>query len=432
MNSYRIKSYSHIYMIGRKSSKRKLFYLLFGILVLLLFMPWTQNIRAKGQVTTIYQDQRPQEINTIIGGRVIKWHVNEGDFVKQGDTLLQLEEVKVDYLDPNLLGRTREQLDEKKISVNYYQDKAGTAGLQIDAINQSLKLKLEQLDNKILQLEYKRRADSADVIAAGNDLKIASIQFNRQKSLYDSGLVSLTQLEQRNIQYQQASAKKISADNRLANTKQELIIVNIEKSALWQEFLEKTAKARGDQLQSLSEMAGGKAEIAKLQNLYSSYSIRNGMYIIRAPQSGQVTRVMKSGIGEFVKEGEIVGQIVPEKQKLLVEVYVRPVDLPLLQPGQKIRFLFDGFPAVVFSGWPKASTGTFGGLISSIDGSVSPNGKFRVLIKEDPEDRPWPKELKVGTGANAIALLNDVPLWYELWRNINGFPPDYYKHQSKK
>jgi hypothetical protein len=33
----------------------------------------------------------------------------------------------------------------------------------------------------------------------------------------------------------------------------------------------------------------------------------------------------------------------------------------------------------------------------------------------------------MGGGANGIALLKDVPIGYELWRNINGFPPEYYK-----
>jgi hypothetical protein len=33
----------------------------------------------------------------------------------------------------------------------------------------------------------------------------------------------------------------------------------------------------------------------------------------------------------------------------------------------------------------------------------------------------------VGSGASGIALLNDVPIWYELWRQLNGFPPDYYE-----
>jgi hypothetical protein len=55
-----------------------------------------------------------------------------------------------------------------------------------------------------------------------------------------------------------------------------------------------------------------------------------------------------------------------------------------------------------------------------------------VLIKEDPTEKPWPKQLKIGTGAQGIALLKDVPVWYELWRNINGFPPDYYKPSADK
>ena len=31
----------------------------------------------------------------------------------------------------------------------------------------------------------------------------------------------------------------------------------------------------------------------------------------------------------------------------------------------------------------------------------------------------------MGSGVYGWALLDDVPVWYELWRQINGFPPDY-------
>ena len=40
--------------------------------------------------------------------------------------------------------------------------------------------------------------------------------------------------------------------------------------------------------------------------------------------------------------------------------------------------------------------------------------------------------MKIGTGASGIAILNDVPIWYEIWRNINGFPPDYYQVNTQK
>ena len=424
---YSITSYTHIYKHNKNSRVRLWFFICVLVFVIFLFLPWTQNIRAKGTVTTLYQDQRPQQVNTIIGGRVMKWHIKEGDYVKAGDTLVQLTEVKTDYLDPNLLQRTQEQLAGKQLSVEYYKSKVGVTDQQIGAINSGLQLKLNQLLNKLNQMQLKVQADSAEAVAANNDFTIGTKQFNRQKAMYDSGLVSLTQLETRNQQFQNAMAKKISAENKLANSKQDLTITRIEMSALQQENLEKVSKAQGEQFQSLTQIASGQADVAKLENQYASYTIRNGMYYVLASQSGQIVKAQKAGIGEFVKDGDMIAEIVPDKIQYAVEMFVQPFDLPLLATGQKVRFLFDGFPAIVFSGWPKASSGTFGGEIVAVESNVSVNGKFRVLVKEDATDKPWPKELKMGTGAQGITLLKDVAVWYELWRNINGFPPDYYE-----
>ena len=426
MNDNTIKSYTHIYQHNKNSKIKGWFLVCVLIFIIFLFLPWTQNIRANGTVTTLYQEQRPQQVNTVIGGRVMKWHIKEGDYVKAGDTLIQLTEIKVDYLDPNLLQRTQEQLAGKQQSVEYYKSKVGVADQQIGAINSGLQLKLNQFRNKLNQLHLKVQADSAEAATANNDLAIGIKQYNRQKTMYDSGLVSLTQLESRNQQLQNAQAKKISAENKLQNSKQDLTITRIEMSALKQENLEKVTKAQGEQFQSLTQIASGQSDIAKLESQYASYNIRNGLYFVLASQSGQIIKAQKSGIGEFVKDGDMIAEIVPDKIQYAVEMFVRPLDLPLLVKGQKVRFLFDGFPAIVFSGWPKASSGTFGGEIVAIESNLSVNGKFRVLVKEDAKERPWPKELKVGVGAQAITLLMDVPAWYELWRNINGFPPDYY------
>ncbi len=432
MNKNKLKAYTHIYRYNRKSNVKWWFFG-FGLLfVIFLFLPWTQNTRAKGTVTTLYQDQRPQEVNTVIGGRVMKWYIKEGDYLKAGDTLVQLSEVKTDYLDPRLLQRTQEQLAGKQLSVEYYKNKVGIADQQIGAINTGLQLKLNQLLNKLNQLQLKIQADSAEAAAANNDFNIGIKQYERQKVMYDSGLVSLTQLEIRNQQFQNAQAKKISAENKLANSKQDLTITRIEMSALQQENLEKVTKTQGEQFQSLTQIANGQSDIAKLENQYASYTIRNGMYFILASQSGQIVKAQKAGIGEFVKDGDMIAEIVPDKIQYAVEMFVQPLDLPLLAKGQKVRFLFDGFPAIVFSGWPKASSGTFGGEIVAVESNVSVNGKFRVLVKEDIADKLWPKELKIGAGAQGIALLKDVPVWYELWRNINGFPPDYYKKEDNQ
>lgn len=421
------QSEQHIFQHDRKSNVRYWFYGILIALGLFAFLPWTQNIRSRGLVTTLYQDQRPQEVNAIIGGQLIKWYVKEGDRVNAGDTLAQLGEVNVDYLDPALLERTAEQLEGKQQSVDLYRSKAQTADRQKNALETALPLKIEQLTNKLAQLQLKLQSDSAELQAAKNEWTIAKIQFDRQRALYDSGVVSLTQLEQRNQAYQAALAKRISAENKMVATQQELSITRIEMATQQQEYREKIAKTEGDRFSSLTELANGEVEIAKLNNQLASFNLRNKLYYIIAPQNGQIINASKAGIGEYVKPGDLILTIVPEKFVYAVELFVRPVDVPLISAGQKVRFLFDGFPAIVFSGWPGQSYGTFGGEVVAVERYNNKEGLFRVLIKEDPADRPWPQELQVGTGAMGIALLKDVPVWYEIWRNINGFPADYYK-----
>ena len=413
----RFRSFDLVYRIGMKNHIQ---YWLIGALVsfmAILFLPWTQNIRAKGAITTLRQEQRPQELNSIIPGRIIKWYIKEGDIVKAGDTIAQLAEIKDNYLDPELLNRTKEQINAKKSSVSFYGDKVAAADAQITAMQQVLILKMKQLSLKAV-------ADSFEAVSATNDLEIAEAQFRRQKIMRDSGLSSLVQLEQRNQYYQSALAKKTSAEMKFCNTKTELIQAQAE-------FLEKKSKAQGEKAAAQSEISNSRADVAKLSNQYENYRIRNGMYYLIAPQGGQIVQASKSGLNEILKEGEKIAEIVPLQIDHAVEIYVRPVDLPLLSKGQKVRFQFDGYPAIVFSGWPKASYGIFSGEIAVIESSVSGNGNFRVLIGEDKSYRPWPKTLMLGTGASAIALLNDVPVWYELWRNINGFPPEYYQTNEK-
>ena len=427
-----LESHEKIFLFDRPSTVRIwVLGTLIGSLAILL-LPWTQNIRARGSVTTLRPDQRPQEVPTVIPGKVVKWHVREGDYVKTGDTIIQIAEVKDDYLDPALIQRTREQITAKSDAVQSYRSKSETALRQVDALQQAMYLKMRDMDNRILQQRMRIRSDSMELLAAVNDLSIKTEQFRRQKVMYDSGVVSLVQFEQRNQALQESAAKRTAAQIKYDNARQEMLRLQLERNGEIQQYLEKISKAEGDRFQALSQVSTGEGDISKLTNQFTNYTIRNGLYTITAPQNGQVVKAKKAGIGEILKDGEMIVEVVPTDVQRAIEIFVRPVDLPLLATGQKVRFLFDGFPAIVFSGWPNASYGTFGGIVAAIESNVSPNGKFRILVREDANDKPWPKELMMGTGAMAIALLKDVPIWYELWRNINGFPPDFYRPDYDK
>lgn len=427
-----LTSFKKIYRINRKSRAKHWLWGTLVVLLVVLLLPWTQNIRARGTITTLRQEQRPQQVNTVIAGAVLKWHVKEGDFVNAGDTILQLGEVKVDYFDSKLMERTAEQIEAKKMSAEGYKNKAVTTVTQVEALEQARELKLQSLDNKILQQQLKVKSDEAELQAANKELETYTRQIHAARIMLDSGAISLTEFEKRTVNYQNGLAKTNSYTNKLMQSRQELTNLNIEKQAAVQDYADKIAKADGERYSSLSNAASTEAEVSKLQNQYANYDARNKLYYILASQSGQITKAKKAGIGEFVKEGEMIVEIVPDDKQLAVELFIDPMDLPLVSTGQRVQFVFDGFPAIVFSGWPSGSYGTFGGRIIAVETAVSDNGKFRVLVTEDEALRKWPPQLRLGGGAQGIMLLKDVSIYYELWRNINGFPPDYYKPAEKK
>jgi multidrug efflux pump subunit AcrA (membrane-fusion protein) len=399
--------------------------------LLILFLPWTQNISGSGSVTTLKPDQRPQTIQSAIAGRIEKWYVQEGDFVRKGDTILFISEIKEDYFDPNLVQNTKSQVEAKKLAVQSYGGKVTSLAAQINAIENEKRLKLQKAKNKIRQSLLKVKSDSMDLEAVKTQIKIAQTQFNRSVTLNKEGLKPLTDVEEKRLKLQDVEAKIITQENKLLASKNELINAQVEISRINAEYTEKASKARGDQYTALSSQYDTEAQVNKLQNQYVNYQIRNGMYYIKAPQDGYVNRAIQSGIGETIKEGTQIVSIMPAKYDIAVETFVSPTDLPLVHKGEKVRVWFDGWPTVVFSGWPNMSYGTFGGRIVAVENFISPNGKFRVLIAPDKDEEPWPKQVSIGSGAQTLALLDNVPIWFEIWRKLNGFPPNYYQPKSE-
>lgn len=426
-----IKAFDFIYFRHRKHFVSRVIYVILAIFFVFIFLPWTQNIRSKGFVTTLYQDDRPQQLVSQIPGKILKWYIKEGDLVNAGDTILMLGEVKDEYLDPNIIGRTGSQIEENQNKARFYAGKIETTRQQIDNLERQRDLKMNSLNNKRTQIERKIEAKQAELTAARIDLQQSKDQIDRAKIMFEQDAISKFELERRNATYQKAQAAFTDKQNELDNLKQDLIINRLDIDNALQEYGEKINKAQGDIFTSNSEVAAAREKIADLSIKQENLTSRSQYYFLTAPQKGQVVQAKKAGINEIIKEGEMVVEIIPQDVQLAVEVFVEPFDVPLLTVGQKARFIFDGFPAIVFSGWPQSSIGTFGGKIIAVETNRNINGKFRVLLIEDPEDRPWPPSLRIGAGALSFALLKDVPVWYELWRNINGFPPEFYKPDMK-
>lgn len=400
--------------------------------LIILFLPWTQNVTGEGYLTTLTPDQRPQTIQSPIPGRIERWYVKEGDFVQKGDTILHISEIKNEYFDPMLVERTGQQIKAKSMSVLSYQEKVKALDNQIEALKQELKLKLEQARNKLLQAKLKVQSDSIDLEAAKTNIIIANRQFDRTSQLESEGLKAVTDVEEKRLKQQETQAKLISQENKLLASKNEVINAEVEITRVKAEYADKIAKAQSDKFTAQSNQFDSEAQVTKLENEFSNYEIRNDLYYIRAPRNGFINKALQSGIGETFKEGDQLVGIMPAQYEMAVETFVRPIDLPLMHLGEKVRIQFDGWPVIIFSGWPNLSYGTYGGVVVAIETFISDNGKYRILLAPDAEDHPWPKDLRVGSGANTIALLEDVPIWFELWRQLNGFPPNYYQPENGK
>lgn len=426
-----IKSHQSVFQLLAIRKVANVVYILLAFAMLILFLPWTQNVYMEGYLTTLEPETRPQEIQTIIDGRIDAWYVKEGGFVKQGDTIARIGEIKDIYWDPLIIDRTKEQILAKKMAIDAYSQKIVAQEKQEQQLRLNLNLKLKQTKNKLIQTKLKLSADSANIIAAQTDYANFKAQYERGKELFARDLISRNELESRQNRIQSAMAKLNKAENDFAINNNEFLNIEIELNNLEAEYLEKIFKIQSEIQSVISDYSKANEELAKLNNLLASYIIRSGNYYITAPQNGQIINIFKAGLGENVKAGEALASITPDRQHLAVAFYVPAIDVPLFEKGRHIRILFDGWPAIVFSGWPGASFGTFGGNVKVIDNNISDNGMFRLLIAPDTTTRDrWPTQLVMGSGAKGYALLKDVPVWYELWRRLNGFPPEFYQSNS--
>jgi adhesin transport system membrane fusion protein len=433
IKNFDFKSYKSgqlIFSISYFNQLNRFLFAIFLVFLVLLFLPWTQNIVGKGYVTTLQPDKRPQSIQSPIPGRIEAWFVREGDLVNKGDTLLKISEVKSDYFDPELLLRTAQQLKAKEKSVKAYAEKRTALETQIIALELEMELKLSQAENKQQQILLYVENDSLKLEAAKTDRNIAEIRLNRVNSLSKQGLKATREVEEKQLNLRKTEAAFIGASNNFLNAKNEVQIASSEIKRLQASFQEKLAKVKSEKATAASLQYEAEGAVAKLKNTLANYKKRQALQYITAPQKGYINKALKGGLGETFKEGDKIVSIMPEDYQIAVETYIRPIDMPLLKVGESARVEFDGWPAIVFSGWPNASYGTYGAKVVAIENYISENDLYRVLLAPDPEDNPWPEQVRIGSGARTIALLSRVPVWYEIWRQLNGFPPQYYNMEE--
>ncbi len=439
---------------ARATGKALFLFLALGSLFVAL-APWQQSVKGTGNVMAYAPLERQQTIETPIKGRIVRLGagIYENAYVKQGDLIAEIADIDTGYL-----ARLEGQLS--------------AAGRQLDAAESLLEANVRNLeaaktvvssyDSQLLA--YRRvkeqivAAADADIASAKNKVEAerqqlaqyeaASAQvkadYERQKTLYEEQIASQLKYQETRRKRMEAEAKVAKSQAYVRAAENELVSKQNERNAKEQkaqvdiDYATAAArKATADVAKAESTVAKAQSDLTKTQKelLETETKVaRQQSQTIVAPFDGYVTRITPNQSTKVLKEGDPICIIVPDTTDQAVQIWLDGNDAPLVEPGRHVRLQFEGWPAVQFAGWPSVAVGTFGGEVVSVDATDDGKGKFRILVLPDESDQPWPKErfLRQGVRANGWVLLDEVPLWYEIWRNMNGFPPAISTNEPKK
>lgn len=385
-------------------------------MIFVLVSPWQQSVPGTGRVIAYAPLERQQTLEAPIKGRIVEWWVQEGTHVKAGDPIAQVGDN-----DPEYLQRLQNERDALQRQLDAYQE-------QVDALSQRIDSTQEGRDSKVASAQAKARSAENKVRKArqkllANEAKLETNLQNleRHKLLFEDGLVSQRKLELARLYEAEARTNRDAARHEVEVERDLLESARADLAEARAEGDAKVDKARSELSKAESELAAGQAKLNKINTSIA----RQQSQLITAPRDGTILRLLANQNTEQVKEGDPIAILVPDADQRAVELWVDGNDAALLSQGRKVRLQFEGWPAVQFTGWPSVATGTFGGQVVLVDAASNNNGDFRVLVRPDPDDHPWPDAhyLRQGVRANGWVMLDTVTVAFEIWRQLNGFPP---------
>jgi multidrug efflux pump subunit AcrA (membrane-fusion protein) len=393
------------------------------MLVAVALSPWQQNLPGSGRVVALTPLERQQNVEAPVDGRVVKWYVVEGSRVKAGDPIVDISDN-----DPEIINRFQKEVDAIRLRLAEAQNRAAAQEQAILGLEGSRRSALDAAQSRIqMAVERVRAAERAEE-AAQATLTTARLNLDRHKDLVGFGLVSTRMVELAQLGYDQAVADLDRAKANLNAARQDRAALEADRVNIENDFKTAIDNARANLAAAKQEIANSLAALQPAEVRLARQTTQS----VVAPRDGIILRLLAQPGSEMLKASDPVAILVPETQATVVELWINGNDMPLITVGDKVRLQFEGWPAIQFVGWPSVAVGTFGGLVTLVDATDNGLGKFRLLVAPDPQDEKWPSSrfLRQGVRANGWVLLRQVPLWWELWRQFNGFPPSLPQEPS--
>ena len=403
--------------------------ILLGLLALstvaMLFVPWQQSARGSGKVVAFAPQERQQTVMCPVKEGVVARVADgmvEGQHVEQGQFILEIQPTAA-----NLVEQLQAQLQDLKTKLETAHTKVEVYGRNVVDFEAAQRAAVDAADELVAAAEAKW--DAKKRLVPGYEAKELQARLNleRQKRLFDKGVTAEKEIEKLQKDWQVTVAELESAQLDVTAALGEWEAKKNERLQKEREASAKVDYARAMQQDALGMAATIQKETRDLEIKLAEMD----RLIITAPRTGTLFRVPVFERGQTIKQGDSLFTIVPDTTERAVELWVSGNDTPLIRTGDPVRLQFEGWPAIQFTGWPSVAVGTFGGEVVAIDPTDNGTGSFRVLVRpthaDDDDERTegWPtgRFLRQGVRANGWVMLNTVPLGYEIWRQLNGFPP---------
>lgn len=384
--------------------------------VLLIVTPWQQNIPGSGRVIAFNPEERPQNIESPLDGRIVRWHVVEGQVVKKGDPIVDMTDN-----DPSINERLEQERDQTALTIMQGELRVKSIEDRVRGLLDTQRTGVAAAELRV-KMAVERVAAADQALSAARAARItAPLKRERQKALAVKRLASTRNVELAVLDAAQRDADVDRAVATLNAARSEQGSLDAELQRTDADARTRVDEAKAAVASAMSDVAKARAELAKVEVRVSRQQTQR----VLAPIDGTVFRVVARQSGEQLKSGAPLAVLVPTSNKNVVELWVDGNDMPMIQVGRTVRVQFEGWPALQFTGWPSIAVGTFGGRVMMVDSTDNGKGKFRVLVEPNVNDEPWPSQhyLRQGVRANGWVLLNTVPVGWEIWRQFNGFPP---------
>jgi membrane fusion protein, adhesin transport system len=427
--------------------------LFFALIVAgLLLIPWQQSITGKGKVSVYSPMNRPQNIESQISGKIVAWKVQEGQLVRAGQPLVQLAETDPKFLSPVQLAQLQQQ--QLALLARQKATKARIASLQqqVSFITQSQGVALPSATIRVSQANNRIMVNQQNVLAAKKNQQTAQLNLQRVMQLHTQGLRSTRDLELAQLAAVETQARLNQAQTALTLGQQDWSVSQFDQSKVLADTSASISTAQAGLSTAYETLGSTQSDLAKLSVEIAAFQQRLAQRLVVAPKAGRIIKIINEGVGETISEGDTLAVLLPvakldpvvlhhtskisqstiqPTEDQAVELLVSDNDAPLVAIGRRVRLQFAGWPALQFSGWPSAATGTFGGTVSVIDAIDDGNSRYRIWVQpdwdriSDGQDKSWPSSRFLRPGSQTVGwiMLDTVPLWWELWRQFNNFPP---------